>query len=100
MKLVMIPQDAWVQYAEFTWSSGLRYCPKMAGFLYDNQGQILPENEARNRWYYACVRYSTRPYRARPDGTYSKGFSMNVPWLAKRCGAVKFFTEAPSNYKD
>ena len=63
---------------------------KMKGFLDDNEGKFLLEDQARDAWLLACIKYG-KTFSGNVPGTRGKGFDMNVPWVAKRCNSVKVF---------
>ena len=65
---------------------------QMKGFLEDNNGVFLTEDRARDAYLAACVKYG-KSVSVNVAGIRGKGFGMNVPWVAKRCSAVKIYIQ-------
>ncbi len=77
---------------ELNLSKSNQHYAQMKGFLDDNAGAFLPEDRARDAYLAACVKYGNS-FSGNVDGVRGKGFDMNVPWVAKRCSAVKIYVE-------
>jgi hypothetical protein len=61
----------------------------MIGFIEDNKGKILTEEQAKDAWLLAHFKhYPGFVGFTNIEGTRNKGFGMNVPWVAKRCNSI------------
>ena len=68
-----------------------RVCPKMKEFLDSNKNRLMTDEQARFAWLAVCSKNPT--FSGNFDGTLNKGFDMNIPWVAKRCSAIKIYVE-------
>jgi len=85
--------EGYVKYITLNRSKSIRLCNKMVGFLNDNQGRILTEDQARQAWLTSCIIHG-KTFSGNVKGTLGKGFSFNVPWVAKRCDSVNVFVQS------
>ena len=64
----------------------------MTGFIEDNKGSTLTEEQAKGAWLMAHIKhYPGFKGFTNVNGTVGRGFGMNVPWVAKRCDSIVVF---------